>query len=161
MSHIARTSRFGLIALLAAASLVAANVADVNAATNERSNVSDVLVLMALGQRVCTDRGLAAVRDMASDGAHLWIVTQCGLDGGEGDAIVELSASTGALIRIITDVPDPTALLAVGSNVWVIDQVSDEVFKLSTATGATEQVFTSRHFLAPSRSRSMTRVSGC
>lgn len=86
---------------------------------------------------------------MASDGAHLWIVTQCGLDGGEGDAIVELSASTGALIRIITDVPDPTALLAVGSNVWVIDQVSDEVFKLSTATGATEQVFTSRHFLAP------------
>jgi hypothetical protein len=93
--------------------------------------------------------GLAAVGYMASGGTHLWIVTQSRFGGGDGNAIVELSASTGAFIRLITDVPDPTAVFTDGASLWVIDQVGDEVFQLSSSTGGTERVFTSPHFNAP------------
>lgn len=139
----------GAIALLAVGSLVCMNVAQVSAAQRAGSGAVIAQLPHDAPPVNVYGWGLAAVLSTASDGSHLWIVTQCGLDGGEGDAIVELSASTGAFIRIITDVPDPHAVVANGSGLWVIDLVGDEVFQLSEATGATLHVYSSPHFNAP------------
>ena len=61
--------------------------------------------------------GFAYPYAVASDGTHVWVTN------GDGDSVTELSASTGALVKVISgsayqfDFPD--AIASNGTNVWV------------------------------------------
>lgn len=87
--------------------------------------------------------GLGQPGAVASDGAHLWVVSNLDANAQDpqtfaGTALVELSASTGAFRRISRAVVGPTLLADVGPHLWVVDS-SGRLHELSAVTGAIER----------------------
>ena len=73
---------------------------------------------------------------IASDGTHIWVANP------GGQSVTELSASTGALVKVIRGqgygFDDPWAITTAGGNIWVTNNRS--VTELSAATGALVRV---------------------
>ena len=124
------------------------------------SSLSSVSALSRIGVKISEGQipsavavygwGLAAINSFATDGSHLWIVTDCGYNGGWGDAILELSARTGQLIRKVTDVSEVTRILAASPrHLWLADQSESDIIQISTASGRTEHRFSSHDLLDP------------
>lgn len=87
--------------------------------------------------------GLSQPGAIASDGAHLWVVTNGDANPQDprtfsGTALVELSASTGAFLRVDRFIDGPTLLADVGTHLWVVD-ASGLLYELSSATGVVER----------------------
>jgi hypothetical protein len=80
--------------------------------------------------------GLRQVGDINSDGTHVWIT-----NGGD---LVELSAVTGAFVRVIRSVQSPLAVVSDGSHVWVAGKT---VTELSAANGAVIRQFSGAPYL--------------
>ncbi len=73
---------------------------------------------------------------ITSDGTHVWVANR-------GKSVTELSASTGALVKIISgssyrfDAPDTIA--SYGTHIWVVND-GDSVTELSASTGALAKI---------------------
>ncbi len=88
---------------------------------------------------------------VASDGIHVWVANQ------GGNSVTELSASTGALVRVdsgprygfdqvvsgiggLIVLPGPSAIASDGTHVWVANSNGNSVTELSSSTGALVRV---------------------
>ena len=81
-----------------------------------------------------------------SSRAHIWVLTcvrLCGAGdtGLDSERLVELDASSGAVIRRLAPLTNVSALTTAGRNVWVAHPLSGRVTRIDPATGrATAQV---------------------
>jgi hypothetical protein len=80
--------------------------------------------------------GFVKPRGISSDGKHVWVVSDGGYDAG--DALTEMSASTGAVVKVTRDqyggapMVNPTAVSSDGVDVWVACSSSVDMFSAST-----------------------------
>jgi hypothetical protein len=134
--------RIGVIALLTAGSIVMSSAAQASTAS-QRTLATPVASQAPQASNVTSvfGWGLAAPGAFASDGTHLWIATNSDLamGGWQADALVELSAKTGAFERVVRDVPSVSVLLASGTHLWAISNAS-KIYELSPATGAIQRI---------------------
>jgi len=97
------------------------------------------------------DRFLGNIQDIVSDATHVWIVNGSVYTRGgrRGDSVTELTASNGALVRVILlhngIYSDPVGLVSNGVDVWVTDQGGGvdgigSVIELNASTGAVVRV---------------------
>jgi hypothetical protein len=94
--------------------------------------------------------GLGALSAVSSDGANLWVITDCGYLGGFGDGLIELSGRTGEFIREVTDIPSVSGVLgAVDGRLWVSTATQSGIVEVSEATGRTERVISSTYIDIP------------
>src|SRR3974390_950352 len=79
---------------------------------------------------------------VSSDGTHVWVAEDSSTGGV--DAVVELNAATGALVRIIKGssygFSGTDSVSSDGTHVWVTNSSSFSVTELSAATGALVKV---------------------
>ena len=82
--------------------------------------------------------GFQAPRAVSSDGAHVWVAN------GADNKVIELSASTGAGVNVLSgpsyQFNDPAAISSDGTHVWVANGADNKVIELSALTGALVQV---------------------
>ncbi len=103
-----------------------------------------------LGRRVrLPSQALAAPDAIAVAGTRIWVANSRYEDGG-GGWLTELSATTGALVRIVAGgryaLTDPQALAVDGDRLWVADGNGDALTELSAATGALIRVIAARRY---------------
>jgi DNA-binding beta-propeller fold protein YncE len=73
-------------------------------------------------------------------GSHVWVANSGGF------SVIELSASTGALVRVITGSSygfyesEPFGITSAGTHIWVTDGDGNSVTELSASTGALVRV---------------------
>ncbi len=74
------------------------------------------------------NKRLLSAAAVASDGSHVWVTNFA------GNAVTELSASTGALVRVISGsgyaFDAPMGIISDGSHVWVANERADSVTEL-------------------------------
>jgi DNA-binding beta-propeller fold protein YncE len=68
---------------------------------------------------------------ITSDGTHVWVAN------GAGDSVTELSASTGALVKVISDssygLDGPDAVTSDGNHIWVANGGGQSVTEFSAS----------------------------
>ena len=84
-------------------------------------------------------------------GGRVWIANSFyPQTGGDQGWVTELSARTGALIRVISArrdrLTDPEAVAAVGDRVWVVNSFGDSLVELDAATGALIRVIAAARY---------------
>jgi len=94
---------------------------------------------------------LSAPEAMAVAGGRVWIANSFyPQTGGDQGWVTELSARTGALIRVISArrdrLTDPEAVAAVGDRVWVVNSFGDSLVELDAATGALIRVIAAARY---------------
>jgi DNA-binding beta-propeller fold protein YncE len=104
----------------------------------------------ALGRRVRISAATLGAPDaIAAAGSRVWVANSRYEDGGAG-WVTELSATTGALIRVIEGqryaFTDPQALAVDGNTLWVADGHGNAVTEINATTGALIRVITGRRY---------------
>ena len=89
---------------------------------------------------------------IAAAGNRLWVANSlyAATGGNDGGAVTELSASTGAPIRVISGrryrLTDPEAIAADSGRVWVVNGNGGSVTELDAGTGAPIRVISGRRY---------------
>jgi DNA-binding beta-propeller fold protein YncE len=137
----------GVLASVLALSLSACHTgAGPAAAARAASGPGTVLSVSAtrsghgVGHRVRISPGALGAPDaIAVAGSRVWVANSGYEDGGPG-WVTELSATTGALIQVISGrryaFTDPQALAVDGNTLWVADGTGNAVTELNATTGA-------------------------
>src|SRR5580692_4811029 len=86
-------------------------------------------------------KAVSAPDAIATAGGRVWVAnSRLPATGNPGGWVTELSASTGALIRVVSAGPDrltdPEAIAVAGNRVWVVNSFGSSVTELDAATGA-------------------------
>jgi DNA-binding beta-propeller fold protein YncE len=81
---------------------------------------------------------------------HVWVANASDINGGGGDFLTELNASTSAFVGILNakayDFNSPSSIASAGPNLWVANFVGNTVTELSAATGALVRVITGSNY---------------
>src|SRR5262249_39997972 len=97
---------------------------------------------------------------IAADRARVWVANN------GGNSVTELSAATGALIRVVAgqryQFSGPVAITANPSNVWVANATGNSLTEINAATGALIRVISApaTRSAAPARSPPTPATSG-
>lgn len=94
-------------------------------------------------------QALSAPAAIAVAGGRVWIAnSRYPMTGSASGWVTELSARTGALIRVISaradSLTDPEAIAADRTHVWVVNSSGDSITELDAATGALIKVITAQ-----------------
>ena len=140
---------------LAAAGAVAAVPAGVGAATRVPDAAGAVTVP---GCVPGSSRDFCLPIAIASDGTHVWVVSETPLKGGPGaGAVTELNAKTGTIVNKIFGATyrfnRPFAVSSDGKHVWVANASGNSVTELVPTTGKLVKVISGStyRFDAPGR----------
>ena len=96
-------------------------------------------------------KALSAPVAIAADGNRVWVAnSRYPMTGSAGGCVTELSAKTGALIRVISarrdGLTDPEAIAADGNRVWVVNTLGSSVTEINTTTGALIRVISAQRY---------------
>ena len=133
---------------LAAAGAVAAVPAGVGAATRVPDAAGAVTVP---GCVPGSSRDFCLPIAIASDGTHVWVVSETPLKGGPGaGAVTELNAKTGTIVNKIFGATyrfnRPFAVSSDGKHVWIANHSGDSVTELNASTGVFVQLLSGPEF---------------
>lgn len=130
-----RTAAVVLVTTVATATAGCGAARTVPSASATEARQDDAGLVSGLGAGPWSFRAPAAI---AATGTRVWVADQ------GANAVYELSARTGALIRIISGrryrLSGPDAIAASGSGVWVASGGSNTVTELNAATGGLVRV---------------------
>lgn len=113
----------------------------VNASRDDRASFGSVKI---------PGKALRAPDAIAVAGNRVWVANSRYLADGGGGWITELSAKTGALIRVISarrdKLTDPEAVAVAGNRVWVVNSFGNSVTELNASTGALVRVISAQRY---------------
>jgi hypothetical protein len=104
-----------------------------------------------LGSVKIPGKAVAAPEAIAASGGRVWVANSLyPVTGNAGGWVTELSATTGALIRVVSARPDgltdPEAIAVAGGRVWVVNSFGGSVTELNATTGALISVITAQQY---------------
>jgi DNA-binding beta-propeller fold protein YncE len=107
--------------------------------------------LAPLGSVKIPGRAISAPAAIAAGGGRVWVANSLYPSTADaGGWVTELSATTGALIRVVSAGPDrltdPEAIAVAGNRVWVVDSLGSSVTELNATTGALIRVIEAQRY---------------